>query len=34
MANMGSEGWKYFNFYNLNGLFVSEFNKQSDEERG
>ena len=34
IANLGSEGWKYFNFYSLNGIFVEHFNKLKDEEKG
>ena len=34
MANMGSEGWKYFDFYSLNGLFVTKFNQLDDEDKG
>ena len=34
MANLGSEGWKYFNLFSLNGIFVLKFNEQDDEEKG
>ena len=34
IANLGSHGWKYFNFYSLNGIFVQKFNEQTAEERG
>ena len=34
IANLGSEGWKYFNFYSLNGIFVQKFNEQPVEEKG
>ena len=32
MANLGSEGWKYFNFYSLNGIFVLNFNEIAKED--
>ena len=34
IANLGSEGWKYFNFYSLNAIFVQKFNLMKDEDKG
>ena len=34
IANLGSEGWKYFNLYSLNAIFVQKFNEQNDEDKG
>ena len=33
VKNLGKMGWKYFNMHSLNGIFVTNFNELSDEEK-
>ena len=34
IRNLSQQGWKYFNLYSLNSIFVSKFNELSEEEKG
>ena len=33
MNNLGEHGWKYFDLYSLNGIFVEKFNELEDDDK-